>query len=243
VGRAAVTGNAKNGKQLIADDYHSLEVFKYEELQPRLREIRLLTALNASNDRISSSHYGLLEFQIEHVSLDKNPKYTALSYTWGSTEQEFPILLNGKLFFITHNLDIALQHLKRHPVVWPIWVDAICINQENNKEKGEQVQQLRSIFYRAGHVIAWLGPAKQGEDEFHIHKGIQKLNELGKKGKSVGVLEAISSGEGGKDEKVAQLLSSIREEIMPASLNVARKSYDGEMRRILCRRRISSGKL
>src|SRR5207247_136756 len=105
-----------------------------------------------------SAPFDLVEFRIEHISLDENPQYNALSYTWGDPKRNWPIILNGKLSFVTHNLGDALRYLQVHEVLSPIWIDAICINQQNPKEKAEQVQQLRLIFQGAKNVIAWLGP-------------------------------------------------------------------------------------
>jgi hypothetical protein len=37
------------------------------------------------------------------------------------------------------------------------WIDQICINQEDETEKGHQVQFMGEIFRRAYNVFAWLG--------------------------------------------------------------------------------------
>lgn len=39
------------------------------------------------------------------------------------------------------------------------WVDAICINQDDDKERGHHVDFMGDIYRRADRVIAWLGPA------------------------------------------------------------------------------------
>ncbi|PTB59300.1 hypothetical protein M431DRAFT_490900 [Trichoderma harzianum CBS 226.95] len=73
--------------------------------------------------------------------------YEALSYTWGSAKAPENITVNGKLLAVTENLYKALQQL-RYPNQERIllWVDAICINQDDNKERGHQVQQMGDIF-------------------------------------------------------------------------------------------------
>lgn len=39
-----------------------------------------------------------------------------------------------------------------------LWVDAVCIDQENFKERGEQVKIIKQIYTRAARVLVWLGP-------------------------------------------------------------------------------------
>jgi hypothetical protein len=37
------------------------------------------------------------------------------------------------------------------------WIDALCINQKSNKERGHQVQLMGDIYSRASKVVVWLG--------------------------------------------------------------------------------------
>ncbi|KAJ9653344.1 hypothetical protein H2201_009149 [Coniosporium apollinis] len=39
-----------------------------------------------------------------------------------------------------------------------LWVDALCINQEDNVEKAAQVQEMGRIYSKAERVISWVGP-------------------------------------------------------------------------------------
>lgn len=45
-----------------------------------------------------------------------------------------------------------------------LWIDAICIDQDNDKEKGHQVGQMRQIYENAEQVLIWLGPSNRGID-------------------------------------------------------------------------------
>lgn len=40
-----------------------------------------------------------------------------------------------------------------------IWVDAICINQSDVKERNHQVHIMQRIYTNAASVVVWLGPA------------------------------------------------------------------------------------
>lgn len=46
-----------------------------------------------------------------------------------------------------------------------LWIDAICINQEDDDEKGQQVQSMAKIYAKASRVIVWLGEAAEDSDQ------------------------------------------------------------------------------
>ncbi|KAI4866215.1 heterokaryon incompatibility protein-domain-containing protein [Hypoxylon rubiginosum] len=81
--------------------------------------------------------------------------YEALSYTWGAPVFSHPVQINGIEFFITKNLDSALRHLRLPDAARYLWVDAICINQFDVKEKSIQVGRMFSIYQKARRVVAW----------------------------------------------------------------------------------------
>ena len=58
---------------------------------------------------------------------------------------------------ITHNLHRALQRLRREDKVRYIWVDQLCINQNDLSERSSQVQKMLQIYQNAGKVFVWLG--------------------------------------------------------------------------------------
>jgi hypothetical protein len=40
-----------------------------------------------------------------------------------------------------------------------LWIDAICVNQEDLEERSSQVRRMAWIYSKAKRVIVWLGPA------------------------------------------------------------------------------------
>ena len=101
--------------------------------------------------------------------------YDALSYTWGSTEKPARITVNGSTMHVTLNLYIALQHLRFKNEDRILWIDAICIDQENHQERGHQVQQMSCIYKEAEQVVIWLGQGT--EDTDLIMDFIKQLHE------------------------------------------------------------------
>ncbi|KAL2675554.1 hypothetical protein Neosp_011741 [[Neocosmospora] mangrovei] len=126
----------------------------YRSLDPITSEIRLLVVPSDG-----SEDWGLIT-----VSLDDNPEYFALSYVWGEKRDPEKIVLQGQGKEVTPNLASALSRIRGGnlggtslPVRY-LWVDAICINQEDNEERSQQVQFMQRIFKCAQVVYAWVGP-------------------------------------------------------------------------------------
>ena len=83
--------------------------------------------------------------------------YTALSYTWGAPVFDCSLGCNGAVKHITRTLDSALRHLRRSDEAIMLWVDQICINQEDNADKERQVPLMSLIYRRALNTMIWLG--------------------------------------------------------------------------------------
>ncbi|KAE8367503.1 heterokaryon incompatibility protein-domain-containing protein [Aspergillus caelatus] len=94
--------------------------------------------------------------------------YQALSYVWGSEEKPESIILNGCTFHVTTNLHSALLHLRNRQLERTLWIDAICINQDEEDqghEKSKQIPLMRMIYAQAERVIVWLGDATENGDK------------------------------------------------------------------------------
>jgi ankyrin repeat protein len=101
--------------------------------------------------------------------------YDALSYTWGSTEKVAQITVNGSTMHVTSNLHAALQHLRFEEEDRLLWIDAICIDQDNMAERRHQVQHISYIYKEAERVVIWLGEGTQESD--FLMDSIKQLQE------------------------------------------------------------------
>lgn len=102
---------------------------------------------------------------LHRVKFLDGPVYRALSYVWGDPTVTSPIYVDGTSFEATVNLVSALRHIRRSESVVVLWVDAVCINQKNIKERNHQVQMMARIYRSAEKVISWLGEAEKDSDE------------------------------------------------------------------------------
>ncbi|KAK5654729.1 hypothetical protein OQA88_7054 [Cercophora sp. LCS_1] len=99
--------------------------------------------------------------------------FAALSYVWGDESARTDVIINGETVPITANLELALRTLASEEGIfsdrYKLWVDAICINQADEKEQAQQVQKMRDIYSGAWNVISWIGcnnPAIKGAFSF-----------------------------------------------------------------------------
>ncbi|KAI8931033.1 hypothetical protein NX059_012044 [Plenodomus lindquistii] len=147
---------------------------RYEYKPLRDRQIRVFK-LGAG------SHYKHITGSLQHVNLDGNPKYEALSYEWGNPEKKHKVLLktdSGQLrsIEVTQSLYTALRDL-RHWSVWSgdriIWADALCINQDDIEERQKQVAMMGDVYRNASRSITYIGPACE-----NTASGIETMKKL-----------------------------------------------------------------
>ncbi|KAE8447515.1 hypothetical protein EG329_010645 [Mollisiaceae sp. DMI_Dod_QoI] len=116
--------------------------------QPAFRLVRLLSGSGSLHCSI------FLAFLNQPSSIIP---YDALSYTWGSAVTTNSITIDGRRLKITQNLYLALMYLRWMDEDRILWVDGLCIDQGNDREKGHQVQQMGNIYRCAERVVIWLG--------------------------------------------------------------------------------------
>lgn len=158
----------------------SLAPFQHQPLEPDTSSIRLIEVLDPSLD-------GSIRCRMRHVKrsnalngfsrLPPAPtSYTCLSYVWGSPLDIRWITLNDKQYQIRKNLWDVLnvistlrQRVSNRGIPFDthcvaldmcsqsLWIDALCIDQDNVTERNEQVQKMGAIYSEADQVVAWLG--------------------------------------------------------------------------------------
>ena len=129
--------------------------FPYLSLQPHSSLIRVVRLEPGSFD-------SPIRCRLHHVDLDTGPKYEALSYVWGDPDAAIPIELEAYSFPVTKNLERALRYLRYPDTVQILWIDAICIDQNNIPERNQQVQGMGRVYQLATKVILWVGEEQDG---------------------------------------------------------------------------------
>lgn len=135
-------------------------------------QIRVLDLhpVHARNPATAPALHGSL--RVLSVPIDQ--EYSALSYVWsqedpGTSQRENRLILHcddhQHEARLAPNCWSALWHIRKMAEPSAIWVDAICIDQSNDKEKGQQIPLMRNIYTSARVTYFWLGEAGKDTDK------------------------------------------------------------------------------
>lgn len=135
---------------------------QYAPLHASDQSIRLLQILPS----ICRSSSLCCELTTASLLSDPAPSYDALSYVWGPPEFASTITVNGQKCNITQSLETVLRRLRRRRHIRVLWVDQVCINQDDLAERSSQVSLMRTIYRAAQTVFAWLGDPPSSASDF-----------------------------------------------------------------------------
>ena len=141
----------------IEDDEPPPQKYHYKPLSDS-RNFRILyIEPGAPGSRIRGS--------LHESRLGDGVTYLALSYVWGSPQIVAYVMVEGCYSLVTENLYAALQHLRSEQEPRWIWIDQICINQQDQEERSQQVMMMHDIFSKSVQVLIWLGKHTQPYEE------------------------------------------------------------------------------
>ena len=152
---------------------------QYRSLDRSMNEVRLLRILPHAQH---GKHKLIPVCELLHTSLLQKPQYVALSYVWGDQKSARVILVDGSPVCVTMNLYDAIMALRTPSEILDIWIDYLCINQQNNQEKNWQVELMTDIYRQATEVYAWLGQADRDSDRV-----MDYLNSFGERAEACGI--------------------------------------------------------
>jgi len=126
--------------------------YTYEKLKEG--EIRLLG--------IHRNYLFWVSYNIYAVPINHGIPYEAISYAWGDRSDVEEVTLNNRRFATTRTVGDILRRRSKLIGLWPgnmrfVWLDYICINQEDIDERNYQVTLMRQIYQRASRVMVCLG--------------------------------------------------------------------------------------
>lgn len=148
--------------------------YVYRSLEPNARQIRVIRILPAlfTGDALHGSLF------VINVTKRHRP-FKAVSYVWAQGSSKRSIILDGSYFEISDNVYdflVQLRHSWKHV---DVWVDAICINQQDTAERSQQVAFMGDIYAAADEVVIWLG-ADDGTSRAAV-EAVKYWAKIGKK--------------------------------------------------------------
>ncbi|KAH7494779.1 Uncharacterized protein HZ326_23338 [Fusarium oxysporum f. sp. albedinis] len=133
----------------LEDEHAFTDRFQYEPFDLESAGFRLVL--------LEKGVQSQLRCQLWQAYLNDIIPYESLSYSWGSQSTPHEIIVDEKILSITESLHEALWHLRKPDEDRMLWVDALCIDQTNIKERGHQVNRMGEIYKKADKVVVWLG--------------------------------------------------------------------------------------
>lgn len=129
----------------------STDEFRHERLKLSGSFMRLIQIQGGTKKDVIS-------LRITQYAIHRRPAYAAISYTWGSIAAEMrQIRVNGRPFRVRVNLWHLLYHLRQRGESRFLWIDALCIDQQNLEERNFHVQLMGKIYETSALTIVWLG--------------------------------------------------------------------------------------
>lgn len=129
----------------------------YRPLDHEKKEARFLKILPTGT---GSESVPVVRSRLVVKSLDCDVEFDAISYCWGDPDDTRSITGDGYPFTVTRNAFEALETLEtlgiKNYCLRYLWIDAVCINQNETSEKNHQVPLMRDISRRERAVHAWL---------------------------------------------------------------------------------------
>ncbi|KAL2204526.1 hypothetical protein CC79DRAFT_1400690 [Sarocladium strictum] len=119
----------------------------------------IIRLLHLSPDADAASPLrGYIQTSNLHAINTPNFKYEALSYTWDSQARKERLIVQEDAYIEIGSNLAAFLHQRRDPkdtVV--LWVDAICINQQDVEERNFLVSIMHTLYLASESLAIWLG--------------------------------------------------------------------------------------
>ncbi len=122
----------------------------------------------------ANESHGQLVCTLHTAEIDDFPSYETISYVWGPAVKPETILCNGQTVPITTSLFQALMQVRYSDKSRVLWVDSVCINQQDPKEQGAQVSMMGTIYARSTSTLICLGDS----DPFHASHTAKLVSDV-----------------------------------------------------------------
>lgn len=146
----------------------------YQSTPLGVNDIRLLHLFpGAFDDNIICS--------LQRVNLDDSPAYETTSYVWGESTVRATVFVDGNAISIPVSAAYLLRRLRLENNSRAIWIDALCIKQNDLDERAKQVALMRSVYQRGKRNLIYLGESETAAEEIaelcKVHEEAKQLTE------------------------------------------------------------------
>ncbi|KAH6708752.1 heterokaryon incompatibility protein-domain-containing protein [Leptodontidium sp. MPI-SDFR-AT-0119] len=131
----------------------------------------------------SNNNFRLLDLELERLTksikgelfefpVGQSPPYICLSYCWGAgNDKDFRINVEGKRLVVSQTVFLALSNIRDwmphdgDTTSVMVWIDQICINQDDLAERAVQVGHMKALYSQAKRVVVHLGAEENGSEK------------------------------------------------------------------------------
>lgn len=131
-------------------------------------EIRVLDVLPMDADQGDATPIECKTRKITITEHGASEAYEAVSYTWTKETHRVKILLSGVETEVTPHLAAAIRRLRLKDRSRTLWIDQLCIKQNDAKEKTQQVQVMRYIYSHCTSCVVWWGEIPFADKGIHL---------------------------------------------------------------------------
>lgn len=109
------------------------------------------------------------------------PEFEALSYTWGNEMPRHHIRCRDgpSMLCVTETCASALRRLQYSDRERVLWIDAICINQDDTEERNIQVRHMPHIYSSCVRVVVDLGEGTEDSDLAMLFISSENFQHIG----------------------------------------------------------------
>jgi len=133
----------------------------YDPLKPFMADQFRVLHLHPRKDwhRIEASQEVVVTGHLEIVDLAREAQvpYETISYAWDDAMQRESVLLSGQPLDVPRSTCDALRAVSKDGEVRVVWIDAICINQEDLDERAHQLGVMSHIYQSGQRDLFYIG--------------------------------------------------------------------------------------
>jgi hypothetical protein len=107
-------------------------------------------------DLLPGSKTDIIRCGLRAIAINHDTPYEALSYTWGTPDRCHQVDCGASYLCITSTLQEALVTLRHPSQKRTLWIDQLCINQEDVSERNAQVKVMHLVYKHARRTIVFL---------------------------------------------------------------------------------------
>ncbi|PPJ49951.1 hypothetical protein CBER1_04721 [Cercospora berteroae] len=142
--------------------------YNYRSLCADRKEFRLLDVQPADLRET------LVKCTLRHASLkaERLPKYESISYVWGDAQKFDALVINGQAYTFSATSVAALRRTRSTTAIRTVWIDAVCIDQNNLDERAQQVALMGELYRNSVGNLVCFGHC---EDEHSTNLALQDI--------------------------------------------------------------------